>query len=118
MRKKRYITGIVTAVLVVAVFFAQGTCLALTIKDSMKLYDEGKREYKREKYDEAIESFKKAVEECPESAMTEVAMYYLGKSYEKAGQKTEAKTVLKGLIEKYGSGKWAVWANNDIKAMD
>ena len=103
---------------ILGTIFISGACYSLTIKDSMKFYNKGKREYKRGDYNDAIEYFKKAINECPESAMTEVSMYFLGKSYQMAGNNAMAVTTLNQLIEEYKIGKWVTWAKKDLKAME
>jgi TolA-binding protein len=112
-KQKKILTAVM--VIFVGVLFFSDICFSLTVKDSMKLYDRGQREYKRGDYNDAIDYFKKAINECPESAMTEVSMYFLGKSYQMAGNKNMADTTFTRLIDKYKSGKWVKWAKKEIK---
>ena len=112
-RQKNILT--VVMVFFIGILLISDACFSLTIKDSMKFYDRGRREYKRGDYNDAIDYFKKAINECPESAMTEVSMYYLGKSYQMAGNTSMAVSTFNQLIEKYKSGKWVTWAKQEIK---
>jgi TolA-binding protein len=99
----------------IGILFIGDACFSLTIKDSMKFYNRGKREYKRGDYNDAIDYFKKAINECPENAMTEVSMYFLGKSYQMAGNNNMAVTTFNQLIDKYKSGKWVKWTKQELK---
>ena len=115
MARRNDMIKLMVAVFILGTFFISSACFALTIKDSMKFYDRGKREYKRGDYNDAIDYFEKAINECPESAMTEVSMYFLGKSYQMAGNNNMAATTFNQLIEKYKSGKWVKWAKQELK---
>ncbi|MFQ5952309.1 MAG: tol-pal system YbgF family protein [Candidatus Omnitrophota bacterium] len=86
-----------------------------SIREAIKLYDEGKNLYNREEYRKAVEYFQKVVNDSPESDMTEVAMYYLGSSYEHMGNYDKAITIYGQLIDKYKRGFWVKAAKKDIK---
>lgn len=115
MAKRKKNTLIMITVIVVSILFVSSTCFSLTIKDSIKLYDRGKREYKRGDYNDAIDYFNKAINDCPESSMTEASMYFLGKSYQQAGNAKMATDTFKQLVDKYKSSKWANWAKQELK---
>ena len=106
---------IITILLIASV--AVSYSCANTVRDSMKLYDKGKREYRRGDYVDAIGYLKKAAYECPESDMTQVSMYFLGKSYQMAGKNDQAIETYNELVDKYQSGQWVAWAKNDLKSI-
>ena len=113
--KKHVIAAV--AVLFTGMFLTVNTCFSMTIGDSVKFYDRGKREYRRGDYDDAIEYFKKSINQCPESAITPVAMYFLGKSYQEDGNKKMASSTYDQLIGKYKTGKWVDWAKQQRKTL-
>lgn len=88
---------------------------SMDIEDSIKTFNKGEREYRRGDYDDAIGLFNKVINKYPETALTEVAMYYLAKSYDMEGEKSMAKETYESLISKYPSGNWAVWAKDELE---
>lgn len=104
-----------TLVLLVGVVSSQ--CFAISIRESTKAYDKGKRKYEREKYSEAIDYFQQAIKDCPENALIPVSMYFLGKTYEKMGNHDMAVSSYQKLIDRYNSGYWVKSARKNIKAI-
>lgn len=97
--------------------FAVCSCAAYAgdIGDAVKLHDKGKRMFNREKYGEAAAYFKQAINDCPDSAMTQVSMYYLADSYEKMGKKDKAAQTYNELVTRYKSGYWVDLAQDQLK---
>lgn len=94
-----------------------GTCFAGVIKDSIKVYDKGKKYYDREKYDKAIECFEEVVGKYPETDLTQIAMYFLADSYAKSGNKDKAAAAYSEMVKKYKSGFWVKKAEEEMKKL-
>jgi len=120
MRGRSSMTRNIIKVVVLIFFIGMVTeqCFAVSIKESVRLYERGKRQYDRENYTKAIDYFRKAITDCPENAMIEVTMYYLGSSYEKSGKYDMAVSIYQEFIEKYGSGYWVKLARKNIESIE
>lgn len=84
-----------------------GGGVGLTKPTSVKEYEEAVRAYDAGRFSEAIEQFKAFPSAHPTSALLEPALYYLGKSYEGAGDTVNAKATYQRLLTQYKSGTWA-----------
>ncbi|MBD3426833.1 MAG: tetratricopeptide repeat protein [Candidatus Omnitrophica bacterium] len=107
-------TLILAAVFFLSLLLLSGTVFSLTVDDSIELYERGQREYQRGDYDEAIEYFDRIINEAPENALTQVSMYFLGKSYQNLGKTQKAETTFNRLIDKYRTGEWVTWAKKEL----
>ncbi len=100
----------------VCVVFSQAA-YGLSIRDSIKVYYQCKESFDKGNYNEAIQCFTNVMQNSPESAIKEVAMYYKAMSYVKENNTGMAAQTFEQLIAKYKSGKWVKWAKQELDKM-
>ncbi|MGD2278554.1 MAG: tetratricopeptide repeat protein [Candidatus Omnitrophota bacterium] len=96
-------------------FSSIGYCDAAAIRKSFKVYDTGKNYFDNGDYRRAVSQFEDVVGNYPETDLTEAAMYYLGKSYEKMDNNKQAISVYEALIKRFRRGYWVKSARDHIK---
>ena len=78
----------------------------------------GERLYNACKYAKAVTAFKRYLTLYPDEPLAQVAMYYLGKSYQEERDFTAAKETFQALVHKYGGGFWVDSAKEAIVEVD
>lgn len=69
---------------------------------------------KTDKYTAAIGRFEAALMAFPELPRCDEVLYYLGKSYQDAGQQSKAREAFERLVKEFPSSRFAVYANRAI----
>ena len=85
--------------------------------ESIAAYDDGQRAYVKNDFESAITHFENVTRNYPDSPITEVANYYLAKSFQAKGNNTKAISAYQSLISKYLSGYWVDLARKELKAL-
>jgi outer membrane protein assembly factor BamD (BamD/ComL family) len=81
----------------------------------MDTYDRAQRLYERGRYDDAEGYFLQVVLNYSESSLVEVAMYYLGRCYQKKGEYEKAISTYQDFINKYPDSTWTESAKKEIE---
>lgn len=80
-------------------------------------YNEGKKHYINEEYEQASRYFKQYVTDFPDNPMTEVALYYLANSYKEIHEYANAQKTYQMILNKYTEGFWVDSARSELKSL-
>ena len=80
-------------------------------------YKAARNSYEDGAYDQAVQQFQAFLDAYAESRLAQPALYYLGKSYEGAGDVENAKATLQQVGQKYPGTTWADLAQRALDQM-
>lgn len=90
-------------------------CLHMPMRHDFGNYSNAERFYSEGKYQKAIESYQKYIDEQPEGNLAIVAKYYIAKSYAALNEKDKAKTGFEAIAQQYPDLIWAELSKEQIK---
>lgn len=103
----------------VAFFFATtfilSGCIRFPTHHEFGSYSNAEKFYAEGKYDKAIGSYKKYIDEQPEGNLAIISKYYIGKSYAALKKNSEAKSEFEAIINKYPDLIWAELSKEQLK---
>ncbi len=96
-------------------FFILSGCLHMPTRHDFGSYSNAEKFYTEGKYDKAIDSYKKYIEEQPDGNLAIISQYYIAKSHVALNQKSEAKAEFEAIINKYPDLIWAELSKEQLK---
>ena len=112
--KHKYLLQKLSGFLFAATFILSG-CIHLPTHHEFGSYSNAEKFYAEGKYDKAISSYKKYIDEQPEGNLAIISKYYIGKSHAALKQNSEAKAEFEAIVNKYPDLIWAELSKEQLK---
>ena len=112
--KHNYLLQRLPGFLILSVFILSG-CLHLPSRHDFGSYSNAEKFYAEGKYDKAIGSYKKYIDEQPDGNLAVISKYYIGKSHVALKQNLEAKAEFEAIINKHPDLIWAELSKEQLK---
>jgi len=90
-------------------------CLHMPARHDFGNYSNAERFYSEGKYEKAIDSYQKYINEQPDGNLTIIARYYISKSHVALKQTDKAKSGFQSIIQQYPDLIWAELSKEQIK---
>jgi TolA-binding protein len=93
-------------------------CLRSPARHQFGNYSNAEKYYAEGKYDKAIDSYRKYIDEHPEGNLAVIAEYYIAKSYAALNKDVEARTGFEAISNKYPDLIWAELSKEQLKELE
>lgn len=81
-------------------------------------YSNAEKFYAEGKYDKAIDSYQKYIDEQPDGNLAIISKYYIAKSHAALNHISEAKSGFQNIIQKYPDLIWSELSKQQLKKLD
>ena len=92
-------------------------CLHMPMRHDFGNYSNAERFYSEGKYEKAIDSYQKYINEQPDGNLTIISRYYIAKSQVALKQTDKAKSGFESIIQQYPDLIWAELSKEQIKSL-
>lgn len=92
-------------------------CFHLPVRHDFGSYSNAEKFYAEGKYQKAIDSYKKYIDEQPEGNLAIISKYYIAKSYAALNQKSQAKVGFDEIIRLYPDLVWAELSKEQLSSL-
>ena len=81
-------------------------------------YSNAEKFYAEGKYEKAIESYQKYIDEQPEGNLAIISQYYIAKSHVALKHNKEAKSGFEGIVQQHPELIWAELSKEQLKTLE
>ena len=101
-----------------AVLFLFAGCLHMPARHDFGHYSDAEKFYADGKYEKAIDSYRKYINDQPEGNLAIIAKYYIAKSQTALKRNDEAKTGFQSIVQQYPDLIWAELSKEQLKNLE